>query len=495
MNKFVLLFLIILCSCKTVPKVKPRPVTKDHFFIFGGGYSATGNQISLEKNIFYMNSLLKEHPPSSKYVLFADGDNGERSLQYRVENSFPDKFQEMVIYCLGTTKRINDFYRPHMVVNQGPLKKVEIEKYFREKGTEIKKGERLFVYYTGHGAKGDKKEPQNTGMYLWHDGIYRMNDFASRLQTVPAEVPVICVMVQCYSGGFQNIVFKDGDPKKGLAENNICGFYATVYDRIAAGCTPEINEEDYQEYSTWFWAALSGKNRLGFKILKPDYNGDGKTSFEEAHAYTLINLRSIDIPTTSSELVLREYTPKTFSKSLGISQKSNVRQFIQFAAPPQKAVIEALAKQTSIPMEWTIGELIQKSEAIAGKMGDLKKVSKDKENNLKKLRPKVAATVKYHYPELGNPHHPAVNEILVGEKESLMKILKADKNFNDFESLYVSFEKDRQQLTLLEKEWVKCKRLIRVMENVLYEPYFLKATPDKIREKYLKMKELERGSL
>ncbi|MCM8527437.1 MAG: caspase family protein, partial [Lentisphaeraceae bacterium] len=296
MIRYLALSLFLLSACKTAPIVKQTKPAKDHFFIFGGGYSAIGNQVSLEKNIDYMNSILNVRPPQSKYILFADGNKRERSLQYRINDGFPDNFQEVLIFCLGTTKRINDYYRPHNVVNQGALKKLEIEKYFREKGSELKKDERLFVYYTGHGGKGDKKDPQNTGLYLWHDGIYRMKEFSSRLQSLPPETPVVCVMVQCFSGGFQNIIFKDGDPQKGFAENNICGFYATVHDRMAAGCTPEINEADYQEYSTWFWAALSGKNRLGFKILKPDYDGDRKTSFDEAHAYTLINLRSIDIP-------------------------------------------------------------------------------------------------------------------------------------------------------------------------------------------------------
>ena len=40
----------------------------------------------------------------------------------------------------------------------------------------------------------------------------------------------------------------------------------TVHDRPAAGCTPDINEANYAEYSSYFIAALSGIDRLGQTI-------------------------------------------------------------------------------------------------------------------------------------------------------------------------------------------------------------------------------------
>ena len=495
MIRLLALFILVFCGCKSTVKEKPISMTKDHFFIFGGGYSATGNQISLEKNIDYVNSILDERPPKSKYILFADGNAGERSLQYRVNDGFPDKFQEKLIYCLGSIKRINDHYRPHRIASQGPLKKIEIEKFFREKSSEIKKGERLLVYYTGHGGKGDKKDTQNTGLYLWHDGVYRMKDFTTRLQTIPAEVPVVCVMVQCYSGGFQNIIFKEGDPKKGLASNNICGFYATVYNRIAAGCTPEINEEDYQEYSSWFWSALSGKNRKGFKVLRPDYNGDGRTSFDEAHAYTLINLRSIDVPTKTSELVLRQYTPKTFSKSLGVSQKSKLRDYSKYAEPSSRAVIEALIKQLGASLDWNIGDVLREAELLSKKMSSIKKSNESRLKEIKKLKSKVASKIRYHYPELTNLLHPMTHGLLVRDKERMKFILERNKDFILFRNLYDTYEANKEKSSLYESKWVVLRRLARVLENVLYEPYFLQAAPLRVKEKYLQMRKLEKGFL
>ena len=44
-------------------------------------------------------------------------------------------------------------------------------------------------------------------------------------------------MVQCFSGGFANVIFEGGDPEKGLAAHSRAGFFATVNNRLAAGCT------------------------------------------------------------------------------------------------------------------------------------------------------------------------------------------------------------------------------------------------------------------
>ena len=95
-------------------------------------------------------------------------------------------------------------------------------------------------------------------------------------------------------------MYEGGDPDNGLSSQRRVGFFATVHDRPAAGCTPEINEADYAEYSSFFWAAVAGVDRLGEPIEIPDYNEDGIVSFDEAHGYTLLTADTIDLPIKTS---------------------------------------------------------------------------------------------------------------------------------------------------------------------------------------------------
>src|SRR5262249_52766196 len=142
---------------------------------------------------------------------------------------------------------------------------------------------------------------------LWNDERLSVSELVRLLDGLPEGVSVVAVMVQCYTGGFARMIYDHADPERGLTKQSRCGFFATVHDREAAGCTPDVDEAPYVEYSTYFWEALAGHSRTGKPITPPDYDGDGKVSFAEAHAYTVLNADTIDLPlTTSSEFLGEE---------------------------------------------------------------------------------------------------------------------------------------------------------------------------------------------
>ena len=112
------------------------------------------------------------------------------------------------------------------------------------------------IYFTGHGGKGDTKKPHNTTAYLWSNSRLKVSDFVKKLDQLPIEQSTFVIVVQCYSGGFANIIFEDGDPQKKFSNHSRAGFFSTIQSRVAAGCTPDIREENYQEYSTSFWGSF-----------------------------------------------------------------------------------------------------------------------------------------------------------------------------------------------------------------------------------------------
>jgi hypothetical protein len=114
-------------------------------------------------------------------------------------------------------------------------------------------------------------------------------------------------MVQCFAGAFGNVLFAGGDPKGDLIDRPVCGFFATTRERMAAGCTAEVNEADYHDFTSYFFAALSGKDRLGRRVAPPDYNKDGKVGMDEAFAYANITEPSIDVPVATSDVFLRRF--------------------------------------------------------------------------------------------------------------------------------------------------------------------------------------------
>ena len=165
----------------------------------------------------------------------------------------------------------------------------------------MQRGDRLVLYVTAHGEESDDRDnPYNTAISLWDNQRLKVTDVVELLDQLPDGINVVAVMVQCYTGGFARFIYNGADPDKGLSRQQRCGFFATVHDRVAAGCTPEVDEASYVEYSTYFWEALGGRTRTGQSIAPPDYDKDGRVSFDEAHAYTVLKADTIDLPVKTS---------------------------------------------------------------------------------------------------------------------------------------------------------------------------------------------------
>ena len=172
-------------------------------------------------------------------------------------------------------------FRSHLVPGiRGCSSMENLDRWVDEVGRKLHAGDRLILYLTGHGGKGS--DAQNPHFFMWNREQVPVKDFVARLDRLDPNVHVVLIMVQCYSGGFANCIFNEGNPKKGVSPAHRCGFYATVHNRPAAGCTADIDEENYQEYSSSFWAAIGGHSRTGQSVQAVDSDGDDRISFAEA---------------------------------------------------------------------------------------------------------------------------------------------------------------------------------------------------------------------
>src|SRR5665213_2626386 len=87
----------------------------------------------------------------------------------------------------------------------------------------------------------------------------------------------------------------------------------------------------------------------GKPVTGCDLNGDGHVSFAEAHAYVLLNSETIDIPTTTSEALLRSYS-KTTGDDMSKPQMP-FRTLLARSSPLQKVVLEGLCDQLRLTSE------------------------------------------------------------------------------------------------------------------------------------------------
>jgi hypothetical protein len=183
---------------------------------------------------------------------------------------------------------------------------------------------------------------------------------AQSFQNWPSDRPLVLVMAQCYSGGFANLIFQDGQPGHPVRDWDFVGFFSATGDREAAGCTPEVDEFDYQDFTTHFFAALSGITRDGTPLTGADVNQDGKVSMLEAYAWANIHDISVDVPLCTSDFYLRQ----TIQTPGQVWMTTPMSKLLAFAQPWQKSILQGLAEELELKGEDSLYQAIQQRSVL-----------------------------------------------------------------------------------------------------------------------------------
>jgi hypothetical protein len=492
---------VVLILCCLLAGIPSSVVAgRDVFLTIGGGPVPTNNQISLEKNVLMLQTLLLEQYPGGTphEIFFADGKNGTRGLIFRDASKEIPEVNQLLAKVLRQERYLTLGYRSHEIPNvAGASNRETITNWFEQQGSRLEAGDRLFVYVTAHGGKStDKDAPENTKLYLWNNQSYEQSEMTELFNKVPPEVPVVLVMVQCYSGGFADTVLAKSGEGKQLVPHNRCGFFATVQTRPAAGCTPDIDEENYEEYSSYFWAALRGKRRTGEPIAPPDYDGDGTVCFEEAHAYAVLHSSTIDIPVKTSDAALRELSrlggeddPELFTAD------SPFDELFELASPAEQAILSGLSDQ----LELNESSRSSEAEKLAKQFDDRRrKVDSDRRKSNGKrnaILGSVANRLKLRWPELNNRWDPQVSELLTNESAELLREIKEHPRYGELLELEREIDRADGKSLELEKQWCRCQRLIRTLENIALRVNMSRIASAEQQSAFERLLLAERGTL
>jgi hypothetical protein len=470
----------------------------DHFLVIGGGYNPSGNQVSLEKNVLLFRTLLGEVEPEQAGacdVYFSDGDDPGRDLQYRIPDDALPRANLLLARVLRQTDSLGESYRSHAITDiQGGSNRANLDRWFANQGQALHAGDRLLIYVTAHGGAGPKDNARNTTLHLWNGEDIRVEQLAKLIDSLPEGVGVVLVMVQCYSGGFAELIFGEGNRKNAAIPRDLCGFFATTFDRPAAGCTPDIDEENYHEYSTYFWEAIRRKTRTGNPIARdPDLDGDGRVSFAEAHAYVLMESVTVDIPVKTSDAYLHAY-----SKSDGpglLKSSSPYETLLASASPVDRAVLEGLSAELGLSAPDRADEARRKAESAQQAKN---RAGRDRRNLGRRLNESanpIRDSLFARWPELKNRWNPQVTDLLTAEADAVIRAIEGHPS-------YAAFEKARRELEDLEtaqldqdRVWAKCQRLIHTLENVALAANLEKVAVPATVKRYHKLLESEAGAM
>ena len=304
------------------------------FLIIGGGPKPEANEIGIEKNILYFQRTLRVmgYNPAEVPIFFANGNNQQATVSYLDKNG----------------RQL--FKIPEIPNIKGASTLSNLQNAFQQ--LQQKKPDSVFFYFTGHGIRNPENINNNL-MWLWDDEPLSVQKFSSLLDQLPPKTSFVGMMSQCYSGSFANLIYEGGNPKRPVTQRPRCGFFATVKTRPSIGCSPEINEADYEDYSSSFFAGLSGRDRTGKTVDSADYNLDGRVSFTEAHAFAKIDQKNIDLPLSTSESWLQNQANKKTQQNI-LSQPINA--ILLTARPEQKYVVNYIIKMFKLNPEKSFQE-------------------------------------------------------------------------------------------------------------------------------------------
>ena len=464
---------------------------KNHFLTIGGGYVPSGNQASLERNVLYFQRSLKKQFQSEVQhdIYFADGNDTAPDLQVMDRESIPEPNQLMAEF-FGTRRYLGLGYRDHDINGVIDSTKPEnLKKWFEEKGAKLEAGDRLFIYVTSHGnGSSDKKQPHNTTIATWGRTSLSVKQMAESLDLLNEQVDVVVVMVQCHAGGFARLMYKDADPEKGVSPQRRIGFFATVHDRPAAGCTPDINEANYAEYSSYFYAALTGIDRLGEPVEKPDFDEDGTVSFEEAHAYVILTANTIDFPIKTSDIFLDQFSEFGEGESELLPDDLKYDEVFALANPTEKAILKGLSEQLKLEGN---DRLVDAYDVLHPEKKEGEKRRPRQPPEREKLRIKIREDLRKKWPELSNLLNPTSIELLTSRQDEFMEAAKTHESYER----YVELKKQSENELNDTERKVKYDRFLRVADHVILRENLQRMKSEERLKELNHILELERSSL
>lgn len=462
----------------------------DHLLTIGGGYEPAGNQASLEANILFYQQVISRNysTPVEHQIYFADGTDPKDDLQVMAPKLKTDSPAIELLEGIFDADGQQVTYRNHEIPNiTDEIRPAAIRIGLEQIAARVMGGDRLIIYVTAHGGSAKGDDPMNTSITCWGKQSISMRQFTEWLDGIPSDVSIVMVMAQCYCGGFAHSIFSGGNPENGLSKANRVGFFAQQNDLPAAGCRPDI--ENDEEYSSYFWGAFFGRSRTGKSVGKVDVDQNGRVSFAEAHAYAVTASQTIDIPLRTSDTFLRTYSriagytkgaPAVPSanvsgpdQELGLSSLTGtLENLLTQASLDQRSIISALSKQLNMPLDTEVAEVFKQKEIQEERFRQAKRDTGRRGSGRRGLRATgrrdLQQQIIQNWPELDKADDWDDLAWLDGRRgEGFLDELRNLPAFETYWTSKVERSRALEKAAYAELKSVQFRRLVHTMESVV----------------------------
>lgn len=441
---------------------QPLQTKADQALLIGGGYNLQGSQGQIELNVKWVQGIL-ETQGLNVDTWFTDGNEAGPDVHYMVRPTDDGSPLEPLARVFGDGLLENRRYREHTVANVlGSTRRDDLEPQLR-KAFEDTNGDDLLLVYNGHGSQS-YSTPDEVTMNLWDDTTLTASELHEMLE--PRQSAFRFVFTQCYSGGFHRLAYADSASGTALSDSPRCGFTAESAYRLAEGCSASIESDDYRDYTTYFFAALSGQQRNGDPVSSnPDRDEDGRTTLREAHLFTLEEAYSTDLSRSTSEDYLDNWQP-WYLRWLPSSAELPDNEYTTLLRNLAERYEVALNDDTPATLRLAQQDIEQQLQDLANRRLSL-------EQQFQQLQYELQYRLVQQWPELMGPYTGAYQQMAAnGQLQQIAAQLRTLPDYRELVQLqdqYASLDMDmldRERLITQYQKMIRLQRLAQLKQQL-----------------------------
>lgn len=443
--------------------------------LLGGGYKLEGSQGQIELNLKWVQNILKNrHNTINVYYTDGDGEGPDVFLQNPIEDSI--ETLQPLARVFGQHRLNEVSYRNHQV--DGVLAETTASVFspiLEDLFEQSKPNDSLLFIYNGHGSPS-ASGAEKVALKLWGDTRLSAEVFHGLLAKSDTHAQFRYIFTQCYSGGFHRLIYDD--PVKGhhLVEAQRCGFTAESSWRQSEGCSASIDMGDYRDYTTFFFAAISGEDRLGQPLLaNPDQNNDGVTDMREAHMYTLEHAHSTDLSRSSSEDYLEQWRP-WYLRWVPMGETLPDNEYAKLAN--SVAVKNGLVANDFVQSARAKGANYRRAYAS---LNVEKYASREKSETIRK---DLMQMLVMKWPQLKTPYTLAYKQLLLNKIDIVQNWILAEDSFEQLRLLQDREPKFEKQLLELERNIAQTDKILRFRRLAFLQDWLYKYGEDQEIKEY-----------
>ena len=344
----------LLLTFAPVRAAEPVAPERLHVLMINGGGGRENNFASHLSHLRQLADLLERArvPRDHVTILASDGSNPAPDLAVRAPE--PEGSWLLEGTTVGDLLRHSTGFENSSLAGYSlrPATRAELRRTFGTLKTRLRPGDTLLVFVTDHGTS-NLRDPLDNRISLWGvNESLSVRSLRGLLAGLPAQVRVVSLMSQCFSGGFAYLY--DLHSRAQLPSGAACGYFSSTADRPAYGCYPEVRGVEAVGHAFEFLQALSR-------------NG----GFAGAHDRVVLSDQSPDVPLRTSDVFLDEILLRAAH-----AQRADENKFVDetlakawagkgFAKSRERA--DRLAVEYGLPRlrEYTLAEINQRGDELA----------------------------------------------------------------------------------------------------------------------------------